>query len=105
MKEVIAGIAVVTVTILCLLAMWRLFRAWGVLQRPVDTIGPVHDVERAFLADEKQRHLKSLKEIAFDHETGKIDAHDFQTLRRRHELAAADSIRALDAIDQRSEET
>lgn len=103
MKPFVAGVAVVAVALLSLLAMWRALQAWGILQRRAVRMGPEVSYERTRLLDEKMRHLKTLKEVEFDHETGKIDVNDYQSLKRRHEIEAATVIRALDALDKQSE--
>ena len=99
MKAFVAGVAVVAVAVLSLLAVWRALQAWGVLQGRDAALGPEVSFERTRLLDEKMRHLKTLKEIEFDHETGKIDVNDYRSLKRRHEIEAAAAIRALDALD------
>ena len=56
--------------------------------------GPEH--ERIQLAEERDRTLAALKELEFDHRTGKVSDDDYRAqvgpLRRR----AADALRALD---------
>lgn len=99
MKAFVAGAAVVAVAFFSLLAVWRAVRAWSAVAAQGDDRTPDDDIERTYLLDEKLRHLKSLKEIEFDHQTGKIDDVDFGKLKERHEAGAASAIRALDTLD------
>ena len=60
--------------------------------------------ERLALAEERDRALAALKELEFDHRTGKISDEDYRAqvgpLRRR----AAEVLRALEAGEQRPHE-
>jgi hypothetical protein len=64
-----------------------------------DRLGVLDDLERRRLelAEERDRALAALKELEFDHRTGKISDEDYRTqvgpLRRR----AAEALRALEA--------
>jgi len=64
-----------------------------------DRLGVLDDLERLRLelAEERDRALAALKELEFDHRTGKISDEDYRTqvgpLRRR----AAEALRALEA--------
>jgi len=64
-----------------------------------DRLGVLDDLERRRLelAEERDRALAALKELEFDHRTGKISNEDYRTqvgpLRRR----AAEALRALEA--------
>lgn len=98
MKSLVAVAAVAAVAVLTLLATWRALRAFGVLQRANDRLEQEPDLQRTQLLDEKMRHLRGLKEVEFDHATGKIDDADYASLRQRHEVAAAEAMRALDAL-------
>jgi hypothetical protein len=59
---------------------------------------PTH-VEERFLAlvEERDRALAALKELEFDHRTGKIDDADYRALVGPLRRAAASALRALDA--------
>src|SRR5688572_23277034 len=56
------------------------------------------DDSRLELAEEKAAILRSLNELAFDHEAGHLSDDDYQDLRPRYESRAAEVIRALDAL-------
>ncbi len=66
---------------------------------PLDTATPA--VERLALMEERDRALAALKELEFDHRTGKIDDVDYRTLVGPLRRAAAE---ALQALDKRAEE-
>ena len=52
---------------------------------------------RLMLIDERDRTLAALKELEFDHRTGKIDDTDYRTLVGPLRRAAAEVLQALDA--------
>jgi hypothetical protein len=52
--------------------------------------------ERAALLDEKNALLRAIKDIAFEHEVGKLSDADFQRLDRSYRLRAKDVLRKLD---------
>jgi len=83
-----------------------LFVAWPFLREP----GPADDrldepapgeTARVALAEERDRALAALKELEFDHRTGKVSDEDYRAqvgpLRRR----AAEALRALDPARRR----
>jgi hypothetical protein len=51
------------------------------------------------LVEERDRSLAALKELEFDHQTGKIDDADYRALVGPLRRAAASSLQALDALD------
>ena len=55
------------------------------------------DDDRLALVEERDRALAALKELEFDHRTGKIDDVDYRTLVGPLRRAAAAALRALDA--------
>lgn len=67
----------------------------------LDELGPAAR-ERLSLAEERDRALMALKELEFDHRTGKVSDDDYRAqvgpLRRR----AAEALRALEAGEQAS---
>ena len=65
----------------------------------LDTATPA--AERLTLMEERDRALAALKELEFDHRTGKIDDVDYRTLVGPLRRAAAE---ALQALDRRAEE-
>ena len=58
---------------------------------------PDEAVERRLeLIDERDRTLAALKELEFDHRTGKIDDEDYRRLVGPLRRAAADALQAID---------
>ena len=55
--------------------------------------------ERMALVEERDRTLAALKELEFDHRTGKIDDEDYRELVGPLRRAAAAALQALDAAD------
>ncbi len=53
--------------------------------------------QRLMLMDERDRALAALKEIEFDHRTGKINDADYRTLIGPLRRAAAEALQAIDA--------
>jgi hypothetical protein len=53
--------------------------------------------ERARLVREREAALRALRDLALDHATGKMSDADYEELRRRHEAAAIEVLRRLDA--------
>ena len=67
--------------------------------RPADDRldAPTPEQERRLvLLDERDRALAALKELEFDHRTGKIGDDDYRTLVGPLRRAAAEALRALD---------
>jgi hypothetical protein len=58
---------------------------------------------RLALAEERDRALAALKELEFDHRTGKVSDEDYRTLVGELRRAAADALRALDVGTPRSD--
>ena len=54
---------------------------------------------RMALVEERDRALSALKELEFDHRTGKIDDVDYRELVGPLRRAAAAALQALDAVD------
>ena len=52
---------------------------------------------RLALAEERDRALAALKELEFDHRTGKVSDEDYRALVGELRRAVADALRALDA--------
>jgi hypothetical protein len=72
--------------------------AWPFLREPVaedDRIVPQPD-ERLALVEERDRALAALKELEFDHRTGKIDDEDYRALVGPLRRDAAAALRSLD---------
>jgi hypothetical protein len=73
--------------------------AWPFLREPeaADDRIPEPEPERLALAEERDRALAALKELEFDHRTGKIDDEDYRELVGPLRRAAAAALRSLDA--------
>ena len=59
--------------------------------------------ERLSLLDERDRALRGLKELEFDHRTGKISDEDYHALVRPYRQAAAAALRGLERYRARME--
>ena len=59
--------------------------------------------ERLALEEERDRALAALKELEFDHRTGKVSDDDYRSLVGELRRAAADALRALDRGRRRSD--
>jgi hypothetical protein len=62
----------------------------------VERLGPAEE-RRLALVDERDRALAALKELEFDHRSGKIDDADYRALVGPLRRAAAEALQALDA--------
>jgi hypothetical protein len=62
----------------------------------LDALGEVEE-RRLALIDERDRALAALKELEFDHRSGKIDDVDYRALVGPLRRAAANALQALDA--------
>jgi hypothetical protein len=58
---------------------------------------------RLALAEERDRALAALKELEFDHRTGKISDEDYRRIVVEQRRAAADALRALDSGTPRAD--
>jgi hypothetical protein len=70
--------------------------------RPLLREGPDETLEppeprRLELAEERDRALAALKELEFDHRTGKVSDEDYRSMVGELRRAAADALRALDS--------
>jgi hypothetical protein len=92
-----------------LAAVCVVFVARPFLREPLPAVDSIDDLtpaerERLRLAEERDRALAALKELEFDHRTGKVSDGDYREqvgpLRRQ----AAEAIRALDAGAERPTE-
>ena len=84
---------------LILAAAVVLLVAWPFLREPVAADDRIAEPEpeRLALAEERDRALAALKELEFDHRTGKIDDEDYRALVGPLRRAAAAALRSLDA--------
>ena len=83
---------------LILAALVVVLVAWPFLREPVagdDRIVPPSD-DRLALVEERDRALAALKELEFDHRTGKIDDEDYGALVGPLRRDAAAALRAID---------
>jgi hypothetical protein len=62
----------------------------------LDAVGEAEE-RRLALIDERDRALAALKELEFDHRSGKIDDTDYRALVGPLRRAAAEALQALDA--------
>jgi hypothetical protein len=71
-----------------------------------DRLGELSPVQRRRLelAEERDRTLAALKELEFDHRTGKVSDEDYAALVGPLRRQAADVLRALDRGTERSDE-
>jgi cytochrome c-type biogenesis protein CcmI len=65
-------------------------------EEPLDAPAP-EEQRRLELAEERDRALAALKELEFDHRTGKVSDEDYRSLVGELRRAAADALRALDS--------
>jgi hypothetical protein len=89
--------------LLAVAAVWFVARPF--LRSPArgDTLaepGP-SERRRLALAEERDRALAALKELEFDHRTGKISDEDYRSLVGELRRSAADALRALDVGTER----
>jgi hypothetical protein len=107
--RVVVGVAIDAPTlglaVACAALIGALRGMWGVvfaLTRPrVETIVSESEVglglgSKAELREEKQRVLRAIKELEFDHAMGKLSDHDFKQVGDGYRLRAIEVIRALD---------
>ena len=67
--------------------------------READAAADPVEVERARLLEERDRALAALKELEFDHRTGKITDADYAEVVATLRRDAAEALAALDAFD------
>jgi cytochrome c-type biogenesis protein CcmI len=90
--------ALVLGALLAVVAVW--FVARPLLREPkgddtLDTLAP-EERRRLELAEQRDRALAALKELEFDHRTGKVSDEDYRNLVGELRRDAADALRALD---------
>jgi hypothetical protein len=93
MTGVILGGAIAALAVLLVALPW-LLRSDGddSLHAPTEA-----EERRLLLIEERDHALAALKELEFDHRTGKVDDTDYRALVGPLRKAAADALRALDA--------
>jgi hypothetical protein len=60
--------------------------------------------ERLALEEERDRALAALKELEFDHRTGKVSDEDYRAMVGELRRSAADALKALDAGTPRADD-
>jgi cytochrome c-type biogenesis protein CcmI len=71
-------------------------------EEELDALGP-EERRRLELAEERDRALAALKELEFDHRTGKVSDEDYRSLVGELRRTAADALRALDSGNTRTD--
>jgi hypothetical protein len=97
--------ALVLGALLAVAAVWfvaRPFLRSPTAEEPLVELGRAGR-ERLALEEERDRALGALKELEFDHRTGKISDDDYRSLVGELRLAAADALRSLDRGTGRSD--
>ncbi len=91
----LAGVALV-------FAVWRMFAIVHALAVPANAgveIQRVGGARRSSLEDEFQRLLRSIKELEFDHEMGKISDQDFEQMEVNYRARALEVMRELEKTE------
>ena len=85
-------------------AVWFVARPFLSREGVDDQLDEHGEAERRRLAleEDRDRALAALKELEFDHRTGKVSDEDYRALVGELRRAAADALRALDAGPARS---
>jgi hypothetical protein len=91
--------ALVLGALLAVLAVWFVARPFLRSPSAEEALSDLGEVERRRLAleEERDRALAALKELEFDHRTGKVSDPDYRALVGELRRSAADALRALDA--------
>jgi cytochrome c-type biogenesis protein CcmI len=97
--------ALVLGALLAVAAVW--FVARPLLREPkgddaLEALAP-EERRRLELAEERDRALAALKELEFDHRTGKVSDEDYRSLVGELRRDAADALRALDVGTPRTD--
>jgi hypothetical protein len=95
MSALILG-AVLAVSAVVLVALPFLREAEG--DDRLETSSPLEE-QRLARSEERDRALAALKELEFDHTTGKVGDEDYRSLVGPLRRSAADALRAIDEID------
>ena len=72
-------------------------------ERPRGDRSSAPEPRRLELAEERDRALAALKELEFDHRTGKVSDEDYRSMVGELRRAAADALRALDSGTPRTD--
>jgi hypothetical protein len=87
--------ALVIGALLAVAAVWFVARPF--LDRGEEELTVEPPQERLALEEERDRALAALKELEFDHRTGKISDEDYRSMVGELRRRAADALKALDA--------
>jgi hypothetical protein len=87
--------ALVIGALLAVAAVWFVARPF--LSRSEDRLPVEPSSERLALEEERDRALAALKELEFDHRTGKVSDEDYRGMVGELRRQAADALKALDA--------
>jgi len=87
--------ALVLGAVLAVAAVWFVARPF--LNRGGDERSDEPPPERLALEEERDRALAALKELEFDHRTGKVSDEDYRSMVGELRRQAADALKALDA--------
>ena len=93
--------ALVLGALLAVAAVWFVARPF--LSRGEEEPPAEPSSERLALEEERDRALAALKELEFDHRTGKISDEDYRGMVRELRRQAADALKALDAGTPRTD--
>jgi hypothetical protein len=97
----VVAAALVIGAVLAVAAVW--FVAHPFLSRSEDRPPVEPSSERLALEEERDRALAALKELEFDHRTGKVSDEDYRGLVGELRRQAADALKALDAGTPRTD--
>jgi hypothetical protein len=91
--------------LLAVAAVWFVARPFLRHPEAEDRLDAPGDAEQRRLAleEERDRALAALKELEFDHRTGKVSDDDYRSLVGGLRRAAADALRALDVGTERTD--
>jgi len=97
----VVAAALVIGAVLAVAAVW--FVAHPFLSRSEDRPPVEPSSERLALEEERDRALAALKELEFDHRTGKVSDEDYRGLVGELRRQAADALKALDTGTPRTD--
>jgi hypothetical protein len=87
-------VALVLGALLAVAAVWFVARPFLSRGEEEPAVGP--PPERLALEEERDRALAALKELEFDHRTGKVSDEDYRSMVGELRRQAADALKALD---------
>jgi hypothetical protein len=102
--DVVAVILAVALALACVALVARPFLREPALDDDRLAALSPEERERLRFAEERDRALAALKELEFDHRTGKVSDEDYRELVGPLRRQAAEALRALDPTDGRPEQ-